>query len=108
MTQEIHSRIEREFTGYDDGVVSKLSNGQVCQQKRYKYQYKYAYRPKVRIYRDAGRYMMEVSGMNEPIEAACADVVVDGHMVSKSRGFASDARFEFNNGHVWEQTQASA
>jgi hypothetical protein len=33
MTQTVQTRIEGEFTGYNDGAIFKLANGEVWQQK---------------------------------------------------------------------------
>ena len=65
---EIRTKIEGEFTGFDADAIFRLANGQVWQQKRYKYRCRYRYRPNVRIYQDGGRYMMEVDCMDEAIE----------------------------------------
>ncbi len=65
---EVRSRIEGEFNGYDGDTVFRLLNGQLWRQAYYRYHYRYAYMPEVRIYRDGGKYMMEVSVMDEPIE----------------------------------------
>ena len=82
-----------------------LINGQVWQQKLYRYQYRYAYRPEVRIYREADQYMMEVAVMDEPIEVIQASIVVDGPIVSDFSGFNGGMRFEFQNGQIWEQAE---
>src|SRR6202023_336528 len=98
MSQTVRTRIEGEFTGYDDGAIFKLANGEVWQQKRYRYRYKYAYRPEVRIYRQGGDYMMEVSCMDEPISVVRANLVVEGAIVSDFTGFNQGMKFEFQNG----------
>jgi len=105
MNHEIRSRIEGEFNGYDDGAIFELANGQVWQQKRYRYKYKYSYRPEVRIYRDGGKYMMEVAVMDEPIEVVRVDIAVEGTIVSDFSGYNQDMKFEFQNGQVWEQAE---
>jgi hypothetical protein len=102
---EITSRIAGAFTGYHSGAVFKLANGQVWQQKRYKYKYKYKYRPSVRIYRDGGSYSMEVESMTEPVEVVRASVVEDGTIVSDFSGFDGSSKFQFENGHIWEQAE---
>jgi hypothetical protein len=105
MAQEIHSRIEGTFRGYNSAAIFKLVNGQVWQQKKYRYKYKYAYRPKVRIYRDGGKYIMEVSCMDEPIAVVRADIAVEGAIVSDFSGFNQGMKFEFQNGQFWEQAE---
>lgn len=105
MNQEIHSRIDGEFNGYHDSAIFKLANGQVWQQRRYRYRYRYAYRPEVRIYKEGGRYMMEVAVMDELIEVVQASLIVDGPIVSDFSGFNQDMKFEFQNGQIWEQAE---
>lgn len=105
MTQEIRSLIDGEFNGYDNGAVFRLANGQAWQQKRYKYKYKYAYRPAVRIYRRGSEYMMKVACMDEPIEVVPVEIIVEGQIVSDFNGFDGDAKFEFDNGQVWQQAE---
>lgn len=107
MTQQIISQIDGEFTGYNDGVVFKLLNGQVWQQNKYKYKYHYAYCPHVRIYTDAsGSCLMEVEGVDEPVEVIQVSIIVEGPIVSDFSGFKQGAIFKFNNGQVWEQREA--
>lgn len=101
MMNTIESRIDGEFNGYDDGAVFRLANGQVWQQKRYKHKYRYKYRPHVRIYREGSDYMMAVDCMDEPIAVVKVSLLEDGPIVSDFRGFARDAQFQFQNGHVW-------
>jgi hypothetical protein len=105
MTRTVRTRIEGEFTGYDNAAIFKLANGEVWQQKRYPYKYKYAYRPEVRIYREGGDYMMEVRCMDEPISVVRADLVVEGAIVSDFTGFNQGMKFEFQNGKIWEQAE---
>lgn len=102
---EINSQVVGEFTGYNDGAVFQLTNGQVWQQSRYKYNYKYKYRPRVRIYLEGGRWMAEFDCMEEPIEVVQATILEQGIIVSDFNGFDGDARFEFQSGQVWEQTE---
>ena len=102
---EIRSQLEGAFSGYHGGAVFRLTNGQVWQQRRYKYEYKYKYRPKVRVYEDQGRRMMEFDCMDEPIEVVRANVVEEGAIVSDFNGFDGSSRFQFENGRVWEQAE---
>ena len=106
MTQDINTKIDGEFNGFNNGAVFKLSNGQVWQQRRYKYMYRYAYRPNVRLYREGVKCMLEIklSGC-EPIEVIKVDVLQDDYIVSNFKGFFQNARFEFQNGSVWEQAE---
>lgn len=107
MKKQFTSQIDGEFIGYNDGVIFKLTNGQVWQQSRYKYKYHYAYCPRVRIYQnDSGSYLMEVSGMNEPVEVIQVSLMVEGPIISDFSGFKQGAQFEFGNRQVWEQKEA--
>jgi len=106
MNQEINSQIEGEFNGYNDGAIFRLTNGQIWQQRRYKYMYRYAYRPKVRIYKDGTRWIMEVKLAGcEPIEVVQVSLVQEGRIVSDFKGFFQNAKFEFQNGSMWEQDE---
>lgn len=62
------TQLEGEFKGFDNNMVFTLVGGQKYQQVHYKYRYYYAYRPRVKLYRDSGRYFLEVEGMDEKIE----------------------------------------
>ncbi len=62
------TRLEGEFDGFDLDKVFTLASGQKYQQVRYKYRYHYSYRPKVKVFRDGGKYFLEIDGMNEIIE----------------------------------------
>jgi len=102
---DIHTKLIGAFTGYHDGAVFRLDNGQAWQQRRYSYKYKYKYRPNVHIYRDGSGYMLAVDCMSEPIEVVRASIVTEGTIVSEFKGFNGGARFEFSNGTAWEQAE---
>src|SRR3989344_8332327 len=106
MNQEISTKIDGEFNGFNNGAVFKLANGQVWQQRRYKYKYTYAYHPNVRLYKDGTKWMLEVklSGC-EPIEVVRVDVLQDGYVVSDFKGFFQNAKFEFEDGIICEQAE---
>lgn len=104
---EIRSQLQGEFTGYHDGAVFRLSNGQFWQQRRYKYKYSYKYRPRVRICPANGTWMAENDCMDEAIEVVRADIVDEGSITSDFKGFHSSARFTLNSGRVWEQAEAN-
>jgi hypothetical protein len=105
MMNEISSEVAGAFTGYNSGAVFRLVNGQVWQQRLYKYQYKYHYRPRVRIYQDGAQWYAEFDCMNEPIEVVRASIREEGTIVSEFKGFHGDAHFEFQNGRVWVQAE---
>lgn len=102
---EIRSQIAGEFTGYNDGAVFRLTNGQVWQQRRYKYKYKYKYRPHVRIYQQSGKWIAEFDCMDESIEIVQANLLEEGTIISDFNGFDGGARFSFSNGRTWEQAE---
>jgi len=107
MAQQIVSQIDGEFTGFNDGTIFKLMNGQVWQQSRYKYKYHYAYCPRVKIYQgDSGSFLMKVNGVNESVEVVQVSAVTEGPIISNFNGFEQGAKFEFSNGQVWQQTEA--
>lgn len=101
MTNTINSKIEGAFTGYNGGAVFRLANGQVWQQKRHKYKYRYKYRPSVRIILDGNEHMLHVDCMDEPVAVVRVSLAEDGPIVSDFNGYSQDARFVFQNGHVW-------
>jgi hypothetical protein len=102
---EIRSQLVGAFTGYHDGAVFRLTNGQAWQQRRYKYKYKYGYRPKVRIYQDQNRWLAEFDCMDEAIEVARVSILEEGQIVSDFNGFNGNSRFEFQSGSTWEQAE---
>ena len=57
-----------DFTGWDGDTVFEFDNGKKWQQAHYRYRYHYAYRPRAKIWRDGGRYFLEVQGMPEKLE----------------------------------------
>ena len=101
MSTEIHSQLEGASTGYHDGAVFKLVNGQVWQQARYHYHYHYEYRPCVRLYDLDGVQMLQLDGVSEAVQVIRAQIVCEGIIVSEFTGFNDDARFEFQNGQIW-------
>lgn len=102
---DIRSRVEGEFSGFDDDAIFRLSNGQVWQQAIYKYHYYYAYQPHVTIRRNGSGYIMEVPSMRDSVAVVPIDVVTEGVIVSEFRGFSGNSKFQFNNGQVWEQAE---
>ena len=64
----IESNIEDEFQGWDDDKTFKLDNGTEWELVNYTYSYMYAYRPKAKIWIDAGRYYLEVEGMSDKVQ----------------------------------------
>lgn len=100
----ITTKIDGEFSGFDDSAVFRLTNGQVWQQARYRYRYHYAYRPDVRIVQQGGQHFMEVPCMGDRVEVRPAQVLCQGVIVSDFEGFDGESVFEFNNGQVWKQS----
>jgi hypothetical protein len=99
------TQIEGEFSGFDDGAVFRLANGQTWQQARYRYRYHYAYRPQVEILSRAGGYVMRVLCMDDQVEVTPATVLCDGVIISEFSGFNGESVFEFNNGQRWQQAE---
>lgn len=99
-------QIEGEFNGYNDGAIFKLTDGSAWQQKEYKYQYTYAYRPDVNLYTENGKDILSVDleGLG-PVEVARVHILEEGSIVSDFKGFDEKEKFEFQNGHVWEQSE---
>ena len=61
----IKSKIDDEFEGYGAGNLYELRNGQVWEQISARYRYRYKYAPDVTIINRAGRYEMQVEGMED-------------------------------------------
>ena len=62
ITDVVESRIAGDFKGWDGETSYKLQNGQVWQQRTYKYEYKYAYMPIAFVYAANSGYKMCVAG----------------------------------------------
>jgi hypothetical protein len=99
------AQIDGEFSGFDDGAIFRLSNGQTWQQARYRYRYRYAYRPKVEIVRSGNGYVMKVPCMADEISVVPVTVLCEGAIVSDFDGFHGDSAFEFDNGQRWVQSE---
>lgn len=63
------SRMDGESKRWAGDRVVELANGQFWQQVRYRYEWRYAYSPVARGYRDCGRYLLDVDGMSDMVEA---------------------------------------
>src|SRR5688572_19045254 len=101
MSIEQTTRLDGATTGYHTDAVFKLATGEVWQQVRYHYRYHYAYRPEVRLFADGLTQMLQIDGISDAIEVRRVNVVCEGIIVSEFRGFAADARFEFQNRQCW-------
>lgn len=58
------SYISDEFEGWDGDSVYELDDGSKWELASYTYSYSYSYRPKAIIWRDGGRYYLEVANMS--------------------------------------------
>lgn len=68
VTDIVESRIAGEFKGWDGKISYGLENGQVWQQRTYKYQYKYAYMPVAIVYKADTGFRMSVAGTNADVD----------------------------------------
>jgi hypothetical protein len=59
--------ISDEFEGWDGDTVYELDDGTKWKLATYQYKYVYKYRPKATLWRDGGRYYLEVDGMGKPV-----------------------------------------
>jgi hypothetical protein len=105
MSNEIRSCIEGEFNGFDEANVYRLENGKVYQQTAHHYHYHYAYRPRVRIFHNGSGVMLEVEGLQGAVPVAEVSCLEEGAIVSDFKGFEGESVFQFQNGHVWKQTE---
>lgn len=101
MSTEILSQLEGASTGYRDGAICKLVNGQVWQQSQYHYRYQNAYRPRVRIYELNGAQMLQLNGVSEAVQVVRAHIVCERVIVSEFSGVGAGARAEGQNGQTW-------
>lgn len=62
------SRIAGEFSGWNAETIYQLDDGTKWKLVRYQYRYKYKYRPRAIIWRDGGRYYLEVDGMDKAVQ----------------------------------------
>ncbi|MDA2918779.1 hypothetical protein MYX76_04685 [Desulfobacterota bacterium AH_259_B03_O07] len=68
MQKFTESRIDDVFEGFDKDKIYSLENGQKWQQTKYQYKYVYNYRPKVTIWEDGDKYLLEIEGVGEMVE----------------------------------------
>ena len=60
--------ISDEFEGWDGDTVYELDDGSKWKLVSYAYSYTYSYHPKAIIWRDGGRYYLEVANMPDKQE----------------------------------------
>ena len=63
----IESSIDGDFTGWDDGKIYRLMNGEIWEQVGPDYDYEYDYDPDVVIYSTAEGCTMKVDGVDETV-----------------------------------------
>lgn len=105
MHNDTRSRIYGVTTGYHEGAVFKLQNGQVWQQSEYRYQYHYAYQPMVRLLRYGSQQMLEIDGTRQSVSVIQVYIEAEGQIVSDFCGFNSDVQFDFQNGQTWKPAE---
>ena len=64
----IDSNIEGEFEGWDEGKTFKLDNGSEWELSSFQFSFSFSFRPSAKIWRDGGRYFLEVEGMSDKVE----------------------------------------
>jgi len=60
--------ISDEFEGWDGDTIYELDDGTNWELVSYVYSYSYSYRPQATIWRDGGRYYLEVENMSDKQE----------------------------------------
>lgn len=60
--------IADDFEGWDGDTIYELDDGTKWELASYSYSYTYSFRPRAIIWRDGGRYLLEVQGMNDKQE----------------------------------------
>ena len=60
--------ISGDFEGWDGDKIYELDDGSEWELSSYTYSYHYCYRPKATLWKDGGRYYLEVKGMRNKVE----------------------------------------
>ncbi len=111
----LNNSISGQFSGFANGNVFKLGNGQIWEQTGYDIHYYNAFSPEVIIYSDTFDYKMFVKGANrivtvKPLTSIASTPAIETYInslvTSDFKGFESGAIFVLNNGSsgTWEQT----
>ena len=59
------SYISEEFEGWDGDTIYELDDGSRWELVSYTYSYSYSYRPKTIIWKDGGKFFLEVQNMKD-------------------------------------------
>lgn len=57
------TKLRGVFEGFNENKIFTLISGEKFQQIRYKYKYYYAYCPDVKVFKDGGKYYLDIAGM---------------------------------------------
>ena len=68
MQKHKDSYITGDFEGWDGDAVYELDDGSTWELVSYTYSYSYSYRPRAIIWRDGGRFFLEVQNMSDKQE----------------------------------------
>lgn len=69
MTLIHQGRLKGAFKGFHNrDTVFEFADGHIWRQNVYQYRYQYAYMPGAKVVDEAGRYMLYVDGVDEPVE----------------------------------------
>ena len=68
MEKVTDSRLEDIFEGFEINTIFSLENGQKWQQIKDKYKYVYNYRPKVTVWQEGDKFLLEVEGVGDMVE----------------------------------------
>lgn len=68
MQKVTESRMEDVFEGFEIKKIFSLENGQKWQQIKDRYKYVYSYRPKVTIWQEGEKFLLEVEGVGDLVE----------------------------------------
>jgi hypothetical protein len=68
MEKVTESRMEDDFEGFEIKKIFSLENGEKWQQIKDKYKYVYNYRPKVTIWQEGDKFLLEVEGVGDMVE----------------------------------------
>jgi hypothetical protein len=101
----IQSTIVSDFSGFAQGNIYELLNGQYWQQVDFLYRFDYAFYPTANLVRVNGEWQMTVDGIDESVAVECLRVLFESYVAGSTTGFDGSSVFELENGQVWEQTE---
>ena len=95
-------QLDGDFEGFDDEKIFEMTDGSVYYQSGYKYSYHYSYMPRCQIFKENGRLLLKVEGMDEMVEVE-ETKAIKSRIVNDFKGWEGETVFELQNGQIWKQ-----